>query len=216
VGAPSEVVADPGLFLSAGRVPAKLPAGRPLVGLNLAHHGTVVSDEAYGPRIREAFVGCLRRLASERGAALVYLQHEAAERPAVESLRRELPITVVDADPEDLVATYAKLDLAVTNMMHASIFAAGAGTPVVCVAYDVKQLGFMELLGEPGYLLRADRADAESLHALASRALDEAGAYRARLIQRRAELWAGQEDFLGRLAAVVRGEVPGSQFRVPG
>lgn len=51
--------------------------------------------------------------------------------------------------PEDLIATYAQLDLFLASRMHSAIFAMVGHVPTVALAYQPKTLGTFKLLGLP-------------------------------------------------------------------
>jgi polysaccharide pyruvyl transferase WcaK-like protein len=76
--------------------------------------------------------------------------HTDSEVPIARRLRRSVPrLRVVRAGAPALRWFYGELDLMLSMMLHSSILAFAAGTPVVNLAYDDKNRAFMADTGHP-------------------------------------------------------------------
>lgn len=73
--------------------------------------------------------------------------------------------------PSELIGMYGLCDVALTVRLHAAVFAAIAGTPVVAIEYLPKVRGFMEFLGAEDLLVPVDRIDVPTLSKTLERAL---------------------------------------------
>jgi polysaccharide pyruvyl transferase WcaK-like protein len=197
---------DPALWLAPRRPWLLSPAlGRPApgprIGFNLAAHGWAGQAE-YLERVLAACVPVLREQVDGHRAQLVYLVHSDAERRLLPRLRAALPgLYAFRASPAGLRWMYGQLDLVISMMLHSSILAAAAGTPVINLAYDDKNLAFMQDVGCTGWQLSADAAGPEVLGALVRRALS-AGSSAAADPAVLAALRASTDCFIARLAAL--------------
>lgn len=171
LGHPAVLTGDPALWLLPRR-PWLLrpglagPAAGPRIGLNLAAHGWAGQAECL-ESVLAACLPVLRELAGQPGARLVYLVHGDAERRLLPRLRRGLPgLLACRAGPAGLRWMYGQLDLVISMMLHSSILAVAAGTPVINLAYDDKNRAFMDDIGRGAWQLPADGVDAARLHGL--------------------------------------------------
>lgn len=147
------------------------PAAGPRIGFNLAAHGWAGQAECLEP-VLAACVPVLQALAARPGARLVYLVHSDAERELLPRLQAVLPgLLACRAGAAGLRWIYGQLDLVISMMLHSSILAAAAGTPVINLAYDDKNRAFMEDIGCGAWQLPADGVESRLLGELAQRAL---------------------------------------------
>ena len=123
-------------------------------------------------RYDDALTQCLRHLAASKqchflfipqlyGAAhddAPYLRRLAAQLPAGTSW--ELVDPALDSNMQR--AIFGMADLCIASRYHPQIFAASAGVPGICIYYEHKALGFMNLLGleEFAFDIRAPNATA--------------------------------------------------------
>ncbi len=106
----------------------------------------------------------LDELAECRGAHIVFLptycvSHEADDRicqEVIEAMRTDRKSLVRIKDPRQFKALAKKLDVMLGSRMHATIFSAAVGTPIVGLSYNQKFEGFFELIGKQNQVLRID------------------------------------------------------------
>ena len=189
---------DPALFLAP-----KVPAGfvpRPddgalHVGLNIAFHGPNVS-RTMPDRVR-VVAAAARALAQRRACRFFYFVHYDSEILIPWLLRREgVPVTVVDAEPAEMLAWYGQLDLHICQMLHSSILSLNAGTPAINLSYDVKNAAFFKLMGLDGYCLPGSDTDAARLTATIDIALSRRDALARQIAARKVELGRKMDQFL--------------------
>ncbi len=96
-------------------------------------------------------VGALRAIANARGATLRFLAMQPGpDREILRGLTTEGEILQVEgATPSEIVGLCASFDLMIAMRLHALIFAASAGVPVVALDYDPKVASLATLLGAP-------------------------------------------------------------------
>ncbi len=96
----------------------------------------------------------------------------------------------VMAAPHDghlIVGLMGRMQVLVSMRLHALIFAAGLGIPLVGVVYDPKVSGFLDYLGQKRYIHLED-VEADALHAMTTQALEEGiNPYNAQALCRLAE-----------------------------
>jgi polysaccharide pyruvyl transferase WcaK-like protein len=196
--APVAVTGDPALFLQPSEQaapPMRRKAGSLLVGLNLALH-----DAGMVPlfaSILPAFARFCRALAARHTVEFVYFVHAEVEYLIPRLLRRHgIVVTTIDCDAALMLRTYQTLDLHVSQMLHSAILALNAGVPTINIAYDIKNLGFFEMMGMAEYCLRADSLSKDDLLDRAESALAEQSRLRGHIRERKAELRQALDEFL--------------------
>lgn len=179
-------VPDPALVIDC-RVGPSSPQGSadpPVIGLNFAFHGIAV-ERRLSAQLPE-YVRALEIIRSELGCRFKYFVHSDAERviPGL-LLDKGIEVEVVRGTPCEMVDHYRSLDLHLCQMLHSSILAVNAGTPVINYSYDVKSVAFFSDLGIPELCLPGDDFTAggalEAVKAVYQRKFD----YRARLEEAR-------------------------------
>lgn len=184
------LVPDPVFFLEPGPALRRerlataaeaRPGGAPTIGLNLAFHGAL--PERNLTRNFEGYLAILKRLRARTGCRFVYFQHADAERVVYRLLRREGLVAgrVAGPGPADLLAAYGRMDLVISEMMHAAIMPLSSGTPVVSIGYDIKHRALFELLGLKDWLVDTMVEPLDTVEARALAILGDAPGARARL-----------------------------------
>jgi polysaccharide pyruvyl transferase WcaK-like protein len=203
---PVAVIGDPALFLQPSRQasPTTLRRmGALRIGLNLALHdpGLVPLFAALFPEL----VRFCRALAARHSVEFLYFVHADVE-PLIPRLLRQQGIAVetVDCDPRLMLRVYETLDLHVSQMLHSAILALNAGVPTINIAYDIKNIGFFELMEMPEYCLRAHGFSGDALLQRAEAALDDRVRLRGHIGERKAAL----RQNLDRSLAEIRSLVP--------
>ena len=131
------------------------------------------------------------RLYAEKGLFPVFFALEPNRDLAISKKTAEMvqcPCHVIAA-PHDghlIVGLMKRMTAVISMRLHALIFAAGQGIPLVGVVYDPKVSGFLDYLGQKRYVL-LDDLQAESLRAMTEEAVAEHGTYCADNLRRLAE-----------------------------
>lgn len=76
-------------------------------------------------------------------------------------------------DPRELIGFYRICQLTIAIRLHAAVFSAIAGTPVIAIGYLPKVEGFMTGVGADGYLIRDLNINTKLLIELTKRSLEE-------------------------------------------
>lgn len=205
-GTPAALIGDPALFLNsaAGSPARERSAGdaRLRVGLNFALHGPI--SAGIFRKHFEVYAEFLRRLQRERSVAFSYFMHCETEQIVVSLLRRRgIIVEVVDAEPQEMVAAYQRMDVVVCQMLHASILATNAGVPSMSIAYDVKNLSFCRLMGLTEFCLPHDEVSVEALNGLFVNLVDRKDELAAVLQKRKTELRAATDGFVDRVVGLL-------------
>jgi len=143
---PLELTADPAFLLQpkeSAEAPS-LPAKEKIIALAVK----AAADESYLQEIARA-ADCL---AKEFAAALflvpMYLQEDlAATKKLAGMLRAKAYLLDKFLLPQELLSLFTHFDLVISVRLHALIFAACAGVPMVGIGYDPKVEIFLEQLG---------------------------------------------------------------------
>jgi polysaccharide pyruvyl transferase CsaB len=159
---------------------------RPVIGVSVRPWKQ--GEQGWQPGLARA----LDELSRQMGARVAFLpmQHTADVQAAagVTKLMAEPAVQVAgDFTYAHLQAMIARCSLLVGMRYHALVFAAMNGVPLVGISYDPKNDAFLRLIGERAAGTTHSMEPA-TVVAAARLALDEAPAFRARLLQRMAEL----------------------------
>ncbi len=106
-------------------------------------------------RLTTLYAEVLDRVVEDHAAYVLLLptyarEHEGdieVSRTILDQMKHRRGQVLVIEDPALYRGVAARLELMICGRMHASIFAAAAGTPVVTLAYNPKFHGFLELIG---------------------------------------------------------------------
>jgi polysaccharide pyruvyl transferase CsaB len=152
-GPPIEVTSDPAFALkSAGKVRAReildnagAPANGRLIGIAIRPWKNGPSEIAYA-RMADS-------LAEDLGGRVVFLPMQpSGDLPLAESIASKCAtkasIVKGSLSPQETVAVIGELNLLVAMRLHALIFGAMGGVPMVGLRYDPKVQQLMEVLGQ--------------------------------------------------------------------
>ncbi|MCI8525344.1 MAG: polysaccharide pyruvyl transferase CsaB [Oscillospiraceae bacterium] len=108
-----------------------------------------------------AFAQAAAELCRRHGLKPVFLALEPGRdlpacRMAAEAVGSAPPVLSVPNDGRLIVGILGRMHLVVSMRLHALIFAAAAGTPVVGAVYDPKVQAFLDYLGQKAYLALED------------------------------------------------------------
>lgn len=171
LGHQTEHCGDPALFLRPRQPWLPRRWQRPTLGFNVAAHGWRGQD-AHLEEVIETCGGVLRSLAARHGARIVYLVHGDAELKLKARLRQAIPgARILHCAAPRLAHAYRQLDLVISMMLHSSIMAFAAGTPVINIGYDDKNRAFMHDIGRIDRHIPLATLQPEALLALAGDAL---------------------------------------------
>ncbi len=137
-----EIIGDPAVLLKEKPVDLKL--GQFNVGFNINYSGWLGFGQ-YQDQIISSYQECIDYLVSEHKANIYYLVHHPGEHQIFPKLERKFE--VIDVPAKQQKYAYSKLQLVVGMMLHVGVMAFGAGTPIMIVAYDIRNLGFAKFIG---------------------------------------------------------------------
>jgi len=196
---PVEVTADPAFLLSPAEK-AENKNKRPVFAVAVRPGA---GEEKYLPEIAAA----ADRLQAKYGAELVLLpMHPACDLPATRRLagmlQAKAAVLSEIPEPEKLLDRFAGFDLVISLRLHALIFAAICGVPMVGIGYDPKVDAFLRLL-ELDVAGDTLTVQADYICRQAEERLAAGQALREELLAKREMLRRQAEGTLGRLAAVL-------------
>ena len=187
-----KITADPAILLE--------PAPRTKVDRFLSAYGITPEEEIFLVALRpwkgmedrmEQIISGVKEIAAKTGLKPVYLAMEPGQdlpicRAAAGKTGENLVVVSAPRDSSVLVGIMERARLVMAMRLHALIFAAGVGTPVVGMSYDPKVAGFMRYIGQDR-CLQLDEVTAQALFAEAEAALTpgfdfEAQARRLRML----------------------------------
>lgn len=147
-------------------------------------------------RLHVVFVPQLR---SRRHDDEPYLRRLADRLPAT----RSWEVLGHDLSSDGHRARFAAADLVLAGRYHPAVFALSAGVPVVCIAYEHKATGVMEIAGMSEFTTTLDEVDIPTLVGLLDRAMEDAGQVRTHLAEVEPELRRRSRRTAARCAALV-------------
>ena len=141
-----KVIGDPALLLSEESPLKALKPGFKL-GLNLNYSGWLGFGE-WREDILRAYRETAEYFQKNYQASVYYLKHH----PGEDAIYPELGINnliLLDETPSRQKGAYGQLDLVIGMMLHSCVLSAGALTPAINVAYDLRNRNFARFLGCP-------------------------------------------------------------------
>ena len=158
------ITGDPALQLPSRPVRLKLNDHRVKIGLNIAAHGWGLQDAYFEP-VLQSYIKALSRLQQQYELQLFYLVHTTREATVAKRLKQQFPsLRICRFSAPRLLSIYEQLDLVISMMLHSSIFAFAARTPVVNIAYDEKNRAFMSLIEHEDRVIDVREVDAEHIY----------------------------------------------------
>lgn len=154
-----QVICDP----AAAFIPRPLSTTKQhplLIGVNIPAHGFFNQTEVH--RYALPVIAKFLENLSQKHFQLHYMVHHPREIRVVRNLA-PLRFKIHNHSPARLASAYHELDLNIGGMLHSSILAFAAGTPFLCLAYDVKQSAFLRLVNCENRVLNLDTLTLEGL-----------------------------------------------------
>ncbi len=139
---------------------------------------------------KEILASAVKKLAEERSLRPVFLAMEpTTDLPVCHAVAQmtgqDVPVLSAPADTELLLGLIEKAKAVISMRLHALIFAASVGTPLVGLSYDPKVMGFVRYLGQD-LCLELSGLKEEAILAAAGKALSGAYDYSKRAEELRA------------------------------
>lgn len=201
IGRQPQLTGDPALFYS-GSQRRQFTDGKLHVGVNFALHGPERVE--FIAQQNKIFCDVLAKFAKRHDVVYHYMQHAHPER-AIPLMLRARGISVVreDLPIDQMAALYGVLDMHVCQMLHSAILAVGAGTPTLHYGYDIKSMGFFDLMQMPELCYPDWPLDPDQMFAELESLLLNSQAIRAHIAQRKKEIKKAADTFLEDVKEVV-------------
>jgi len=191
-----KVIGDPAFILKEAGQPLVKPnvkAGL-RIGLNLNYSGWL----GFG-RWREDILDAYRKTAeffqNKYGAQIYYLQHHPGEKAIYPELKIK-NLSVVDLAPAAQKGFYSQLDLVIGMMLHSVVMAAGALTPEINVAYDIRNRNFAKFIGCPELVVELPDLRRHRLEKLAQEVISRRTYYQSKFVRVKARISKNISRFL--------------------
>ncbi len=192
-----EVTADPAFAFasrasSAEEIAAPPSDRRPLLGVALRHWDFEIEPARWEAAVAEA----LDRFLDVHGGGVIFLpfqqeslaiENDAAVAGRVRDRMRHQEAAFLflgGSDPSRLAAAIGQCDLVLAMRMHAAIFAALSGLPLVSLDYDPKVSRLMRQIGRPDDAVGLSNLDSADLARRLSDAFEDRGRYGSHLAER--------------------------------
>ncbi len=174
-----QVIGDPALHLREIK-PGKLQSGFKL-GLNLNYSGWLGFGK-WEKDILEAYRETAEYFQKNHGASVYYLKHHPGEEAIYPKLKIK-DLQVIDLEPAAQKGFYGALDLVIGMMLHSCVMAAGALTPEINVAYDLRNRNFARFIGCPELIIELGDLKKGGLLKRAQATVKKQSAYRHKFVQ---------------------------------
>jgi len=179
-----KVIGDPALSLKEIK-PGRIKPGFKL-GLNLNYSGWLGFGK-WEKDIIKAYRETAEFFQDKHGARVYYLKHHPDEDAIYPRLKIK-NLEVIDLEPAKQKGFYGTLDLVIGMMLHSCVLAAGALTPEINVAYDLRNRNFARFIGCPELAVELADLKSGTLLRRAKAAVKNRAVYRRQfaLVQKRA------------------------------
>jgi polysaccharide pyruvyl transferase WcaK-like protein len=152
LGLEADLVCDPAIFLKT-KNKRKNKSKKTYLGINIASHGWANQDKWLN-KIIGIYIEFIKTLNDKEKISVYYFKHSPKENEIIKKLRKEIKnFIIIDEKPRKMLQKYAKMDFFIGMMLHSTILAFNANTPMISVAYDEKNKSFMELIGMQKYCI---------------------------------------------------------------
>ncbi len=192
------LLSDPAIHLD--EEPFELDYSKTSVGLNINYSGWLDFGK-HQSNIISSYRYCIDRLKEDYGANIFFTVHHPGEYNVYPKIGRKLEI--VDLDPARQKYFYSKMNLVIGMMLHSSILTFGAGTPLLNIAYDVKNMAFAKYIGHDELVIHPDDLSPEYLWLKAKTVLDNYYFYRRRFRKKKRQFAMEMESFLSEIKQLV-------------
>jgi O-antigen/teichoic acid export membrane protein/glycosyltransferase involved in cell wall biosynthesis/peptidoglycan/xylan/chitin deacetylase (PgdA/CDA1 family)/polysaccharide pyruvyl transferase WcaK-like protein len=165
------------------------------VGINFPFHGLLPNQQLR--RNLATYVRILKEIRSATGCRFSYFVHYDAESLIPHLLAQKgIFAEIIRGTPDQLSRAYSELDLHIGGMLHSCILATGAGVPCIGLAYDVKHIGFFDLMNVSRYCFSATSLDSIAIVRTAIEAIQDGVNIRVALAERRQFLREATQRFV--------------------
>ncbi|MDR3542776.1 MAG: polysaccharide pyruvyl transferase family protein [Desulfocapsaceae bacterium] len=206
-----DLVCDPAIFLDLGDLNRQNTKSRtstsPVnVSINFPFHGELSSTILRKNLI--GYVQMLKQIRQDTNCRLHYFVHNYSELLIPKLLQdKGLDVEIVVGAPVYLFKQYHKMNIHIGGMLHSCIFAAGAGTPCVLLAYDIKHCGFADLFDMGDHCHDAVRFNSRAVLQSVRQILQNELLWRKKIGKRLAVLWRSQQQFIDLCAALGKNDI---------
>jgi len=149
------------------------------LGLNLNYSGWL-GFGAWREDILSSYREAAQYFQKNYGATIYYLKHHPGEDKIYPELKTK-GLKVIDYEPHRQKGFYSSLDLVIGMMLHSCVMAAGAGTPEINVAYDLRNRNFARFIGCPELVVELPELKSGELLRRAKMVVKNDAAYRKKL-----------------------------------
>ena len=195
-----KVIGDPAALLSEQILSEELLDSLKLrgeqirIGLNLNYSGWLGFGH-WREDILRAYQEVAEYFIKEHGAQIYYLQHHPGENNIYPELKID-NLLKVDLGPHQQKYVYAQLDLVIGMMLHVGVMSFGALTPEISVAYDIRNYGFAEFIGQPELVVDLDKLKEGALLSRAQAVFFDRARYRASFAEKKKEIADTENSFM--------------------
>lgn len=193
------VIGDPAVFLP--EKPVDLKKASVNIGFNLNYSGWLGFGK-YQEKIIAAYQEAMDYFSGELGAKLFYLVHHPGEYDIMPKLQRKFE--VIDLQPQEQKFVYGQMDTIVGMMLHLSVMAFGAGTPITILAYDIRNLGFAEFIEHPEIVLMPENLTEGALKSKMQLTYEKKDEYRNDFYLKKQRMTAATNDYLKRISRLIQ------------
>ncbi len=188
---PLHLIGDAAILLEGQEV--SLEQSDSAVGFNINYSGWLGFGK-YQDKILAAYRECIDNVQEKYNATPYYLVHHPGEYEILERLDRK--IAVLDLTAKEQKYAYSKLDLSICMMLHAAILNFAAGTPMINVAYDAKNIAFAKFIGHGELAIHPEELEPGVLWSKAQHVIENSAYYKKRFEDKKIEIQGLIGEFL--------------------
>ncbi len=195
-----KVIGDPAFCLEEIK-PAQIKPGFRL-GLNLNYSGWLGFGK-WEQDILRAYRETAKFFQDKYGAQVYYLKHHPGEENIYPKLQIK-GMKMVDLEPANQKGFYGTLDLVVGMMLHSCVMAAGALTPEINVAYDLRNRNFARFIGCPELVVELEDLKSGALLKRAKAVVKAQAVYRKKFSVAKQKISTAEQALLAEARKLIK------------
>ena len=195
-----KVIGDPAYCLHEIK-PGKVKPGFKL-GLNLNYSGWLGFGK-WEDDILKAYRETAEFFQDKYGAQVFYLKHHPGEDMIYPRLKIK-NMKVIDFEPAEQKGFYSTLNIVIGMMLHSCVMAAGALTPEINVAYDLRNRNFARFIGCPELVVELEDLKKGGLLRRAKQVIKNQDDYRDKFLKAKKRISAAAEELLRQAEKLIK------------
>jgi len=199
-----ELTGDPAIFLSEIKE-KKFNLNKKInIGLNLNYSGWLGFGK-WEKDILNSYEKIAYYFINKYNAQIYYLLHHPDEINILKKLNIK-NLIIIDYKPNEQKYIYSKLNLIIGMMLHSCVFAFGAQTPEINLAYDLRNKNFAKFINCPELFVPLEGLKKNNLYKKAKTIFLNQKKYKLKFINRKVAIEKNIQGFIKEIKLIIKYE----------